>query len=343
MALIKCPECGKEVSDSVRFCDNCGHKFSETVVDVVSEQNEPTQISGEIDTNAKKVKKKKLYCTNCGAVLNNFKRCDNCGIKAYNKARKYCRYCGKEMASSSKKCQFCGKNSKSSIIMRILSAVFVIISISLIIDNIKAMMTYNDRNVILIVFIAILVLFIVIVFLRRRLQFISRFCKKSVVVSLSAVGGIVIALVMMFSSAVIGPNILPNGSYFDDARWGMSIEEVRQITNRRISEEPNSYNAETGETTYVAQAYDLPHAKGKHGTVNYTFDKNNKLIKVQYFIKSPSITAMPMTKANLETDGWDLVESGTINKYTLEGNMVELASAGAAGIYGMYVSYEPKK
>jgi len=67
------PECGKEVSDSVRFCDNCGHKFSETVVDVVSEQNEPTQISGEIDTNAKKVKKKKLYCTNCGAVLNNFK------------------------------------------------------------------------------------------------------------------------------------------------------------------------------------------------------------------------------------------------------------------------------
>lgn len=53
MALIKCPECGKEVSDSVRFCDNCGHKFSETVVDVVSEQNEPTQISGEIDTNAK--------------------------------------------------------------------------------------------------------------------------------------------------------------------------------------------------------------------------------------------------------------------------------------------------
>lgn len=52
---------------------------------------------------------------------------------------------------------------------------------------------------------------------------------------------------------------------------------------------------------------------------------------------------MPMTKANLETDGWDLVESGTINKYTLEGNMVELASAEAAGIYGMYVSYELKK
>lgn len=85
------------------------------------------------------------------------------------------------------------------------------------------------------------------------------------------------------------------------------------------------------------------HMQKENTGLLYTFDKNNKLIKVQYFIKSPSITAMPMTKANLETDGWDLVESGTINKYTLEGNMVELASAEAAGIYGMYVSYEPKK
>ena len=68
MALIKCPECGKEVSDSVRFCDNCGHKFSETVVDVVSKQNEPTQISGEIDTNAKKVKKKNYGKVSMGVV-----------------------------------------------------------------------------------------------------------------------------------------------------------------------------------------------------------------------------------------------------------------------------------
>ena len=26
MALIKCPECGKEISDMVRVCPNCGYK-----------------------------------------------------------------------------------------------------------------------------------------------------------------------------------------------------------------------------------------------------------------------------------------------------------------------------
>lgn len=113
MALIKCPECGKEVSDSVRFCDNCGHKFSETVVDVVSEQNEPTQISGEIDTNAKKVKKKKLYCTNCGAVLNNFKRCDNCGIKAYNKARNIVAIVEKKWRHLQKNASFAARTAKA--------------------------------------------------------------------------------------------------------------------------------------------------------------------------------------------------------------------------------------
>lgn len=27
MALIKCPECGKELSDTVKFCPNCGYKL----------------------------------------------------------------------------------------------------------------------------------------------------------------------------------------------------------------------------------------------------------------------------------------------------------------------------
>lgn len=28
MALIKCPECGKEVSDNARYCQNCGCELS---------------------------------------------------------------------------------------------------------------------------------------------------------------------------------------------------------------------------------------------------------------------------------------------------------------------------
>lgn len=29
MALIKCPECGKEISDQADFCPNCGYSFEE--------------------------------------------------------------------------------------------------------------------------------------------------------------------------------------------------------------------------------------------------------------------------------------------------------------------------
>lgn len=32
MALIKCPECGKEVSDNAQFCPNCGYSFVNVVV-----------------------------------------------------------------------------------------------------------------------------------------------------------------------------------------------------------------------------------------------------------------------------------------------------------------------
>ncbi|MDE6566291.1 MAG: zinc-ribbon domain-containing protein, partial [Lachnospiraceae bacterium] len=27
MALLYCPECGKEVSDTAKFCPNCGYKL----------------------------------------------------------------------------------------------------------------------------------------------------------------------------------------------------------------------------------------------------------------------------------------------------------------------------
>ena len=30
MAIIKCPECGKEISDSVKRCPNCAYKLKRT-------------------------------------------------------------------------------------------------------------------------------------------------------------------------------------------------------------------------------------------------------------------------------------------------------------------------
>ena len=341
MAFIKCPECGKEVSDSSIFCNNCGRSLLETVADVTSEQGFSEQISAKSDNDAKKGRKKNLYCTNCGAVLSSFKRCDNCGIRAYNKAQKYCRYCGREMTGSSKKCQFCGRNSKGSIIIRILSIIFAIISISLITNNVKAMITYNNVTVRSITFIAVLAISIIIVMFYKRIGFICRFCKKSIVITSSLITGIIVIFVLLFSSVVVGPNLLPEGSFFDDARWGMSVEEVRQNTNRRIPKEATYINEETGEADYVAIAYDLPYAKGKQGSVTYTFDKNNKLIKVKYYIMSPGVATYSMTKTGLEINGWRLMEESLLdNKYTLEDNMVEL---GSSTKYGMYVSYEPKK
>lgn len=43
MALMKCPECGKEVSDKVTVCPDCGSKFSlgETVVRRSGDNNVP--------------------------------------------------------------------------------------------------------------------------------------------------------------------------------------------------------------------------------------------------------------------------------------------------------------
>ena len=32
MALIKCPECGKEVSDTVKECPNCGFKLKKDFI-----------------------------------------------------------------------------------------------------------------------------------------------------------------------------------------------------------------------------------------------------------------------------------------------------------------------
>lgn len=71
MALIKCSECGKQISDKASFCPNCGV------------------------TN-----KSYTYCSNCGAktVSDNF--CNNCGmsINNYNTYAKSNKMCGIALA-----------------------------------------------------------------------------------------------------------------------------------------------------------------------------------------------------------------------------------------------------
>ena len=38
MSLIKCPECGKEISSTVNKCIGCGYEFSKNVQIITSEQ-----------------------------------------------------------------------------------------------------------------------------------------------------------------------------------------------------------------------------------------------------------------------------------------------------------------
>ena len=55
MALIKCPECGNDVSDKAEFCPNCGY----TIQDIVGTPDGEDGHGKEISTPADPLKKKK--------------------------------------------------------------------------------------------------------------------------------------------------------------------------------------------------------------------------------------------------------------------------------------------
>ncbi len=46
MALIKCPECGGQISDQAASCPHCGYVLKHDMPDPVSPTPEPTQIEG---------------------------------------------------------------------------------------------------------------------------------------------------------------------------------------------------------------------------------------------------------------------------------------------------------
>ena len=53
MALIKCPECGKEISDKSKTCINCGYPISEYASEL---QTEEQDVSEQIKENQGKEK-----------------------------------------------------------------------------------------------------------------------------------------------------------------------------------------------------------------------------------------------------------------------------------------------
>lgn len=73
MSLIKCPECGKEISDQASTCINCGCPMENILNKIKEEQNKPEYVKacsrcGLISWNKEKDSYKENYCIECRAV-----------------------------------------------------------------------------------------------------------------------------------------------------------------------------------------------------------------------------------------------------------------------------------
>ena len=71
MALIKCPECGKDISDKAVSCIHCGYPLSATPISVVTENE-----SYEMEAPCLRLKEGQLYAPKDGF-------CKNLRMKAF--------------------------------------------------------------------------------------------------------------------------------------------------------------------------------------------------------------------------------------------------------------------
>lgn len=78
MALIKCPECGKEISDKASVCVNCGYPISEYVEEL--KRKEEQERIEQLRKQQEEEKKKYKRCKYCGAdAVGEDGYCESCG------------------------------------------------------------------------------------------------------------------------------------------------------------------------------------------------------------------------------------------------------------------------
>lgn len=64
MALIKCPECGKEVSEKAKTCVNCGYPIEEYLIEIIDKEKKSVcPLCGS------EIKSDEDYCLECGYRL----------------------------------------------------------------------------------------------------------------------------------------------------------------------------------------------------------------------------------------------------------------------------------
>lgn len=66
MALIECPNCGKEISDKAKDCIHCGYNLEEHYDEIISNNLFPIAICPECKI---AITKKSSQCPNCGCPL----------------------------------------------------------------------------------------------------------------------------------------------------------------------------------------------------------------------------------------------------------------------------------
>ncbi len=88
MALIKCPICGKEISDKAKVCPNCGldiieynHKLEEARLEAERQERIAEEQKKEEEQKRLKELESKEKCPECGALVDKeVEKCPNCGF-----------------------------------------------------------------------------------------------------------------------------------------------------------------------------------------------------------------------------------------------------------------------
>lgn len=122
MGLIKCPECGKEISDKAEICVNCGFPIKNYSKEKVGRSDYLQPENKEIET----VQKDSFMENNQNTVI-----CESCG--AENKANAdYCRKCGSPIEDGGFRNNFTrvfeefGNTDKKNSVISIIAAIFSI-------------------------------------------------------------------------------------------------------------------------------------------------------------------------------------------------------------------------
>lgn len=122
MGLIKCPECGKEISDKAEICVNCGFPIKNYLKEKVGRSDYLQPENKEIET----VQKDSFMENNQNTII-----CESCG--AENKAdADYCRKCGSPIEDGGFRNNFTrvfeefGNTDKKNSVISIIAAIFSI-------------------------------------------------------------------------------------------------------------------------------------------------------------------------------------------------------------------------